>query len=379
MALPAALLLPLGAWAQAGPFTLSGKLGSLGPPAAVYVTYQANHQNMTDSCTLKNGVFRLSGRVDGPQQVLLVTYHHGKGAKELNQDVARIWLEPGTIILNSPDSLRKARISGSRLNADQAALRAALKANDAKWVAFYKTNGYPNPEKPQPAEVAARYTAQSDALTCEKKAIERQFIKAHPATLISLFTLRSYGVPKGGTIPDVADVEPLFNGLSAEVRNTLPGKEYQASLRTWKVVGIGSVAPGFTLNNPEGQPVALADFKGQYVLLDFWASWCHPCRAENPNMVKLYERYKREQFTVLGVSLDDEKQRAAWVKAIKADGLTWPQVYDPAGDRKNAAVIRYGVQSIPENFLIDPAGKIIARNLKGEALAGKLKELFDKP
>ncbi len=132
-------------------------------------------------------------------------------------------------------------------------------------------------------------------------------------------------------------------------------------------------APDFSLPTPAGATVSLSSFKGKYVLLDFWASWCAPCRAENPNVVAAYHKFKNKNFTILGVSLDQKKE--AWQKAIEDDGLTWTHVSDLRGWSSPAAQI-YQVESIPANFLIDPDGKIIACNLRGAALASRLQEVL---
>jgi peroxiredoxin len=137
---------------------------------------------------------------------------------------------------------------------------------------------------------------------------------------------------------------------------------------------VGSTAPDFTLNDVNGNPVALSSFRGKYVLVDFWASWCGPCRAENPNVVKAYNAYKDKNFTILGVSLDEK--RDSWIKAIKDDNLNWPQVSD-LKYWNSSVVSLYRFDGIPYNVLIDPAGKIIASNLRGEQLMESL-ELYVK-
>jgi peroxiredoxin len=135
------------------------------------------------------------------------------------------------------------------------------------------------------------------------------------------------------------------------------------------------MAMDFTQNDTLGNPVSLSSFKGKYVLIDFWASWCGPCRQENPNVVKAFNNYKDKGFTVLGVSLDQPNAKDKWMKAIHDDNLTWTQVSD-LKFWGNAVAVQYGIQAIPQNFLIDPQGKIIGKNLRGEALNKKLETLF---
>jgi peroxiredoxin len=129
----------------------------------------------------------------------------------------------------------------------------------------------------------------------------------------------------------------------------------------------------FSQADPAGKPVSLSSFRGKYVLVDFWASWCRPCRMENPNVVKAFNKFNNKNFTVLGISLDREKD--PWIKAIEKDGLVWTQVSDLKFWENEVAQL-YRVQGIPQNFLVDPNGKIVAKNLRGEALETKLCELL---
>jgi peroxiredoxin len=138
---------------------------------------------------------------------------------------------------------------------------------------------------------------------------------------------------------------------------------------------IGTKAPAFTMNDTLGKPVSLSQFRGKYVLIDFWASWCAPCRVENPNLVRAYQRYKGKGFEIVGVSLDDAKQKNAWLAAIHTDGIYWTQLSDLLG-WKNAVAQLYGVKSIPQNFLIDPDGIILDKGLRGNELTEVLEKLF---
>jgi peroxiredoxin len=147
--------------------------------------------------------------------------------------------------------------------------------------------------------------------------------------------------------------------------------EYRQQISNLKQTAIGNKAPDIQLTNPEGESVSLASLTGNYVLVDFWAAWCKPCRMENPNVVNAYQKYKDEGFQILGVSLDRNKED--WVEAIEKDNLTWHQVWD----EDNEAAIKYNVNAIPANFLLNPEGEIVAKNLRGEALQEKLAEIYN--
>ncbi|MBV6655247.1 MAG: TlpA family protein disulfide reductase, partial [Mameliella sp.] len=146
-----------------------------------------------------------------------------------------------------------------------------------------------------------------------------------------------------------------------------------AQIEQVKALMKGGTAPDFSQNNPDGEALSLSDFKGKIVLLDFWASWCGPCRRENPNVVKVYEKYKDKGFEILGISLD--RGREKWLQAIEADGLTWPQVSDLKGWQNEVALL-YGVRSIPHTVLIGKDGEVIANKLRGPALEAKLAEIL---
>ena len=175
--------------------------------------------------------------------------------------------------------------------------------------------------------------------------------------------------------PDVVILEKRFNMLDASVKKSESGKQLEQFISEKKVGAIGSEALDFTQPDTTGSPVSLSSFRGKYVLVDFWASWCGPCRNENPNVVENYNKFKAKNFAILGVSLDRPGKKDAWVQAINEDNLTWTHVSD-LQFWNNAAAKLYHIQGIPQNILVDPEGKIVAKNLRGPALEEKLCEIF---
>ena len=174
---------------------------------------------------------------------------------------------------------------------------------------------------------------------------------------------------------EYAFLAPLAPQFEKAFPNSEYVKDFSAKIAQYKnAVQVGQSAPEITLTSPEGKPVSLSSLRGKYVLIDFWASWCGPCRQENPNVVKMYNKFKGRNFEIYGVSLDREKEK--WTQAIAQDGLSWVHVSD-LKFWQSAGAEAYGVRSIPATFLLDPNGKVIAKNLRGQALEARLAEILE--
>ncbi|SFW84479.1 AhpC/TSA family protein [Chitinophaga sancti] len=357
------LLLPVIGVAQQKSFNIQGTAPATKNGCKVYLNYQIDGKLLSDSTVVKNGQFNFKGSVNELSYARMVFDHENKGSYWVLNigDRSYFYLANETYQVAIKDSLKKATFSGAPTQKAYASYLSKIGGG------FMNIIDSANQEMSaaEPSAVPAIRKKYDDKFAAMRDK-EKIFIKGNPNSYFSIVALTDVS----NSAP-MSEVEPLFNSLGEKVRNTTPGREMKARIVATHTIQVGLAAPDFEQPDVNGKPVKLSDFRGKYVLVDFWASWCHPCREENPNLKKAYGELKDKGLEVLAVSLDDKQTRNAWIKAIETDGLPWIHVSDLKGWQNQVAVL-YGIRAVPQNYLVDPAGKIVAQNLRGPELSTKL-------
>ncbi|MBJ6120026.1 AhpC/TSA family protein [Pontibacter sp. BT310] len=341
-------------------YTIQGKLNNATAGSNIYL-FELDKQQFVPRDTVavgENGTFNFEGEIAEPS-FYRVTIDQRDGVILVLDKATNVKLEADAKDLNGTS-----KIEGS---------------DDSKL--FQELNKMVNETQMQKMELEQRFmqannegkTEEAEAIKKEYDALQvkiKKFLAQHPTSVVSTFgTL---------TLIDPATDFAFADSMSTLFSKNLPNSKYTSELnerlKGMRSTAVGQMAPEITLPTPDGGSASLSSLRGKYVLIDFWASWCGPCRKENPNVVRMYNAYKDKGFEIFGVSLDQNRDK--WLKAIADDKLTWPHVSDLKGWESAAAGI-YNITAIPQTLLLDKEGRIIAKNLRGKELEAKLAEVLN--
>lgn len=346
-------------------FTISGKLPKAGTDKMVILSYvNSEGKNKNDTALLNNGKFTLSGTTAYGNKAYLTLRPVQKDTnRHAIPDSREFYLEKGSYKVEGVDSMNAAKITGAQSQTDFLEYSSKMDDLIKQW-----------------RDITARFSKVYYAKvkdTIKIKAIQEEakplhakmeqtlddFIFSHPDSYVTVDLVYA---EKTMVIDSTFDRYYVI--LSPRVLGSFTGQKITDKYEKARQVSIGK-SFDFTQPDTTGKAFTLSSLRGKYVLVDFWASWCVPCRAENPNLLKAYKQLKDKNFEIVGISVDDN--RAAWLKAVAFDKMPWMQVSDLQGF-KNAVALKYGITAVPQNLLINPQGVIIAKNLRGEGLTEEL-------
>jgi peroxiredoxin len=343
-------------------YKVIGNIQGLKDKKVILFRYIDKDWQPVDTVNSSNGTFTFSGRVEIPEMYKIEVVD--------TLSPIPIFIDNNEInMVGNLDSLQNCKIAGSKVNEEYETFWGAQKVYSLRMDSLSMIRKMAAESKDFKKQTMIE--SSMEALWNGQIESIRKYVFKNRSSVVSAYLAWS----RLASNSDFTQLKTITASLDTTLNKSVYVKLLKEYMAVLKKVEIGQPAIDFTMNTPLGKPVKLSSFYGKYLLVDFWASWCSPCRGENPNVVKTYKKYKNKGFAILGVSFDQEKD--SWLKAIKDDKLIWTQVSDLKGWSCEAGKL-YAIRSIPSNVLIDPKGIIIAKNLEGGSLEKKLKEVLKK-
>lgn len=348
-------------------FLIKGKINGIADGKKVFVELPTETgSTFKDTGVVNKGTFELKGTVEGMELAFIRVEE-----QEFNLPII---LENGEIkaIINK-DTIEKSSVIGTKNNDIFQKFNDDTKAISDKVTKFQKDNSQKMmiAQRSKDTVTINALKKQYIAYQEEMNLFSKKFIKENPNAYLSVLLLENFLMRK---YLETSEITALYDKLADDVKKTKSGERIKTSLNAIKTVVIGKPAPMFSGPSPDGKTVSLKEVMGKVTIIDFWASWCAPCRAENPNVVALYNEFHSKGLNIIGVSLD--KDAAKWKEAIAKDGLIWSHVSN-LKFWEDPIAKQYNIQSIPATYILDAKGVIVAKDLRGEALKAKVKELLD--
>ena len=348
-------------------FLIKGKINGIADGKKVFVELPTETgSTFKDTGVVNKGTFELKGTVEGMELAFIRVEE-----QEFNLPII---LENGEIkaIINK-DTIEKSSVTGTKNNDIFQKFNDDTKAISDKVTKFQKDNSQKMmiAQRSKDTVTINALKKQYIAYQEEMNLFSKKFIKENQNAYLSVLLLENFLMRK---YLETSEITALYDKLADDVKKTKSGERIKTSLNAIKTVVIGKPAPMFSGPSPDGKTVSLKEVMGKVTIIDFWASWCAPCRAENPNVVALYNEFHSKGLNIIGVSLD--KDAAKWKEAIAKDGLIWSHVSN-LKFWEDPIAKQYNIQSIPATYILDAKGVIVAKDLRGEALKAKVKELLD--